>query len=213
MLSTIIIIVAILIVGALFMLKFLRNVQPDETEVAEDLVELKKMCAKFKGGLEPFSEEISSSRLDQVLEKGQARTGSGVFLSTLGQPIIAYAYRKYIGPSTNATIYVLTSEHEYVYRYTTKGAEITIDGKKQGILRENGKLYNFKNEEVATVERSGAISQNKILIDNKEVAKIALPDATAGIQAIQMQGEINAEQRTYIDILAVHELVTNLSEI
>ena len=187
--------------------------QPDDAEVAEDLQELKKMCAPYKGGLEPFSEEISSSKLDQVLSKGQQRTGSGVFLSTVGQPIIAYAYRKYIGPSTNATIYVLTSEHEYVYRYTTKGAEVTIDGKKQGLLRENGKLYNYKNEEVASVEKFGAIAQNKIFIGSEEVAKVALPDAMAGIQAIQLQKELPREQREYVNILAVHELVTNLSEI
>ncbi len=203
----------IVVVAILAMLKFLRGVQPSDDEVKEDLQDLKKLVAPFKGGLEQFSEEISSSDIDQVLEKGRSRTGSGIFLSTLGQPIVAYAYRKYIGPGMNAVIYVLTSDHEFIFRYTTKGAEVTIDGQKQGILRSNGKLYDVRNDEVASVQRFGATSQNKIFIGTKEVAKIALPDATAGIKALQMQSEVKQSDAQLVQTLAVHELVCNISNI
>lgn len=203
----------ILVVAILAMLKFLRGVQPSDDEVKEDLQDLKKMVAQFRGGLEPFSEEISSSDIDQVLEKGRARTGSGIFLSTLGQPIVAFAYRRYIGPGMNAVIYVLTSEHEFIFRYTTKGAEVTIDGQKQGILRSNGKLYDVRNDEVASVQRFGATSQNKIFIGTQEVAKIALPDATAGIKALQLQKEVKDRDAQLVQTLAVHELVCNISNI
>jgi hypothetical protein len=213
MLTYLLIGLGIVVVAILAMLKFLRGVQPSDDEVKEDLQDLKKLVAPFKGGLEQFSEEISSSDIDQVLEKGRSRTGSGVFLSTLGQPIVAYSYRKYIGPGMNAVIYVLTSDHEFIFRYTTKGAEVTIDGQKQGILRSNGKLYDVRNDEVASVQRFGATSQNKIFIGTKEVAKIALPDATAGIKALQMQSEVKQSDAQLVQTLAVHELVCNISNI
>jgi hypothetical protein len=203
----------IVVVAILAMLKFLRNVQPDDGEVEEDLKELKKMCAQYKGGLEQFSEEISSSDLDQVLQTGRSRTGSGVFLSTLGQPIMAFAYRKYIGPGMNATLYVLTSDHEFVYRYTTKGAEITIDGQKQGIMRANGKLYDIRNDEIAAVQRNGATAQNKMFIGNREIGRVALPDATAGLSAIKLDAQLQPKDAQIMQTLAVHELVSNISNL
>lgn len=203
----------IIIVAVLAMLKFLRGVQPDDGEVAEDLIDLKKMCAQYKGGLETFSAEISASDLDQVLQTGRSRTGSGVFLSTLNQPIMAYAFRKYIGPGMNATLYVLTSDHEFVFRYTTKGAEVTIDGQKQGILRANGKLYDIRNDEIASVQRFGATGQNKIFIGNKEIAKVALPDATAGFNAIKIEIELQPKEADIMQTLAVHELVSNIANL
>jgi hypothetical protein len=203
----------IIIVAVLAMLKFLRGVQPDDGEVAEDLQELKKMCAQYKGGLETFSAEISASDLDQVLQTGRSRTGSGVFLSTLNQPIMAYAFRKYIGPGMNATLYVLTSDHEFVFRYTTKGAEVTIDGQKQGILRANGKLYDIRNDEIASVQRFGATGQNKIFIGNKEIAKVALPDATAGFNAIKIEIDLQPKEADIMQTLAVHELVSNIANL
>jgi hypothetical protein len=203
----------IIIVAVLAMLKFLRNVQPDDGEVTEDLIDLKKMCAQYKGGLETFSAEISASDLDQVLQTGRSRTGSGVFLSTLNQPIMAYAFRKYIGPGMNATLYVLTSDHEFVFRYTTKGAEVTIDGQKQGILRANGKLYDLRNDEVASVQRFGATGQNKIFIGNKEIAKVALPDATAGFTAIKIEIDLQPKEADIMQTLAVHELVSNIANL
>ena len=203
----------IAVVAVLAMLKFLRGVQPDDGEVAEDLQDLKKMCAQYKGGLETFSAEISASDLDQVLQTGRSRTGSGVFLSTLNQPIMAYAFRKYIGPGMNATLYVLTSDHEFVFRYTTKGAEVTIDGQKQGILRANGKLYDVRNDEIASVQRFGATGQNKIFIGNKEIAKVALPDATAGFNAIKIEIELQPKEADIMQTLAVHELVSSIANL
>lgn len=205
--------VVAIVVGAMALLAFLRNVQPDDGEVAEDLKELKDRVKQFKNGLETWSEEISASEIDQILETGKSRTGSGVFLSTSNQPIFAYAFKKYIAPGKNAVIYILTSNHEFVFRLTNKGTEVTIDGQKHGLIRANGTLYDIKNNEVASVKRQGATAENRLFIGNKEVAKIALPDAVAGIRAIQFQGEPQPAEQQIIQTFAVYELVANISQI
>ncbi len=206
--------VAILVVGALAMLKFLKNVQPiTSSEIADDLDELKQKIVQYKNGLENWSEEISSNELDQILDAGQTRTGNGVFLSTTGQPIFAYAFRKYIGPAKNSLMYVLTSAHEYIFRTTTKGTEITVDGQKQGIIRENGTMSDIRNRDIANIKRFGATAENKIFVNGKEVAKIALPDAVAGIKALQIPIELNAEENQIVQTFAVYELVANIGDL
>ena len=60
-------IIPILGLGIYFLLRFLRNVQPTESEVDQDLKELKDKVKQFKGGFMPWTDEISSNQIDQIL--------------------------------------------------------------------------------------------------------------------------------------------------
>ncbi|MCP4442558.1 MAG: hypothetical protein GY810_26930 [Aureispira sp.] len=195
------------------MLKFLRNVQPTSSEVDEDLKELKAKVAQFKGGFVPWSEEISSNDLDQILQEGKAKTGSGVFMSTSSEPIFAYAFRNYIGPGRNAVIYILTLEHEFIFRITNKGTEVTIDNEKKGLIRENGVYYNRMNDEIAKVKRHGATGTNKIYIGEEEIAKIALPDAISSRALEVSKIDLSELEQEIVQTMTVYELVANIGEI
>lgn len=203
------------LVGLLFLVgRFLRNVQPDEGEIEYDLKELKASIAKFKGGFVEWDEGISASDIDQIVEKSNQRTGKGVFLSPSGNPVFAYAFRNYIGPGKNALVYILSLDHEYVFRTTTKGTEVTIDDQKVGLIRSNGTLYDIRNNEVATVKRHGASSTNTVILKDQEVAKIALPDAIAKIEAIEITGvDLSPEDTQTVRTLAVFELVNGMGEL
>jgi hypothetical protein len=72
------IIISVLILGIFFLFRFLRNVQPDDFEVASDIKELKKSVAEFKGGLEKWEKGISSADIDQIIEKSNQRSGKGL---------------------------------------------------------------------------------------------------------------------------------------
>jgi hypothetical protein len=207
-----IIVMLLLGVGAYFLLQFLRNVQPTSSEVDEDLKELKGRVKQFKGGLMPWTEEISSNQVNQILTKDNARSGDGVFLSTTGDPVFAYAYKNYIGPGENAVIYILTQDNEYVFRITNKGTEVTIDDQKKGLIRENGIFYDTKNDEVAKVVRHGASGTNKIYIGEEEIAKIALPDAISSKALTIHKIDLSPLEDTTIRMMAVYELVSNIEE-
>lgn len=211
MLFKLIILLLVLGVAAFYLLKFLRNVQPTNDEVEEDLKELKGKVKQFKGGLvSSWTDEISSNQIDQILTKDNARSGNGVFMSGSGEPVFAYAYKNYIGPGKNSVIYILSQDHEYVFRITNKGTEVTIDGKKQGLIRENGVFYDNKNDEVAKVERHGASGTNKIFIGKEEVAKIALPDAIASKAIDITKIDLSDLQKDTVRMFAVYELVSNI---
>jgi len=158
----------------------------------------------------PWTDEISSNQIDQILTKDNARSGNGVFLSNLGDPIFAYAYKNYIGPGKNAVMYILTQEHEYIFRITNKGTAIFIDNEKKGLIRENGVFYDLKNDEVATLKRHGASGINKIYISGEEIAKIALPDSIA-VKAIDITKlELSPLERNTVQMMAIYDLVSNI---
>lgn len=208
----ILIFLALAAVGIFFLLKFLRNVQPTSSEVEEDLKELKDKVKQFKGGFMPWTDEISSNQIDQILTKDNARSGNGVFLSSSGDPIFAYAYKNYIGPGQNAVIYILSQDHEYIFRITNKGTEVTIDNQKKGLIRENGIFYDLKNDEYAKIVRSGTNGVNKIYIGEEEIAKIALPDAIA-IKAVDVvKIDLSELEENTVRMMAVYELVSNIEE-
>ncbi|MCH2023399.1 MAG: hypothetical protein MK207_13065 [Saprospiraceae bacterium] len=207
-----VIILTVLALGIYFMLKFLRNVQPTSSEVEEDLIELKGKVKQFKGGFMPWTDEISSNQIDQILTKDKARSGNGVFLSSAGDPIFAFAYKNYIGPGQNAVIYILSQDHEYIFRITNKGTEVTIDDQKQGLIRENGVFYDLKNDEFAKIVRHGASGINKIYIGEEEVAKIALPDAIANKAIDVSKIDLSEFEETTLRAIAVYELVSNIED-
>jgi hypothetical protein len=209
----IVIVVLLLVASAFFLLKFLRNVQPDDNEVMSDLTGLKEAVKDFKGGLVPFEHGISAQEMDQIIEKRKQRSGKGVYMSPDGNPVFAYAFRNYIGPTKNNLIYVLTNDHEYVFRTNTKGTEISVDGNKIGLLRANGRMYDVRNNEIAQIERNSMTANNTLKIGNKEVAKIALPENIGKIEAVEITGtDLKAEEKEMIKTLSIIELIGNQKE-
>lgn len=203
-------IILVLGLGVYFLLKLLRNVQPTESEVDQDLKELKDKIKQFKGGFMPWTDDISSNQIDQILTKDDARSGNGVFLSSTGDPIFAYAYKNYIGPGQNAVMYILAQEHEYIFRITNKGTEVFVDNEKKGLIRKNGVFYNLKNDEVAKLKRHGASGINKIYIGEEEIAKIALPDSIAAKAIDITKLDLSLLERNTVQIMAVYDLVSNI---
>ncbi|WCL80496.1 hypothetical protein PPO43_11010 [Saprospira sp. CCB-QB6] len=213
-LAIVILLALLAVAGIFFLLRFLRNVQPDEGELEEDLASLKAAIADFKGGFVPWSQGISAKEVDQVVEKSNQREGKGVFLSPEGDPVFAYAFRSYIGPGKNNLIYVLTLEHEYIFRTTTKGTQIQRDGRLVGLLRANGQLVDERNRDIGRLERRNAISESRFYLQEenseRELAKIALPDNLGKMEAIEITGMISAEQEQQLKAVASYELVHNL---
>lgn len=207
----IILFLALLILVGIVLGRFLRNVQPTDDEILKDLDDLRASVAAFKGGFIPWTEEFSPKQLDQVLTKSNARSGNGVFLSKDDDPIFAYAFRHYIGPGRNALLYILSLDHEYVFRITNIGTSVTRNGQKIGLIRDNGTFYDTNNDAVARIQALPAQSINKIFIGEEEVAKVALPDAIAhkGVEVTKL--DLSPLEKETVQTLAVYDLVHHLS--
>ena len=180
----------IIILLSLFLAyKFLKNVQPDDLEISKDLESLKESLSIYRGGLVDWDKGISSSELDQIIQKNKQKSGKGVIMSPDNNPVFAYAFRSYIGPTKNNIIYVLGNQQEYTFRTNSKGTEISVDGKKIGLLKPNGVFNNLQNNEIAKVQKNSFNKESKLFIGEKEVVKIKIPDNISELDAVSVKDQ------------------------
>ena len=189
----------------------MRNVQPSDAEIEEDTKILSQQLEKFRDGFVDWTDDISSNTLNQILSKSNSKQYEGVFLSNNNEPVFAYAVKKYIAPGRNELIYILSQDNEYIFRITNKGTEININGERAGIIRENGYYYDNRNREIAQLKKNKAKGFNTILMEDKAVAKIALPDKVS-VSALTLEHEdIETAQKDIIRTYAIYDMVQNIS--
>lgn len=208
---TVIIASSFIFLGLYIFSRFLRNVQPNDAEIAEDTKILSQQLEKFRDGFVDWTDDISSNTLNQILSKSNSKQYDGIFLSNNNEPVFAYAVKKYFAPGRNELIYILSQENEYVFRITNKGTEIKINGERAGIIRENGYYYDDRNREIAKLKKNKAKGYNTIFIEDKAVAKIALPDKIS-VSALTLEHEdLKTEQKDIIRTYAIYDMVQNIS--
>lgn len=162
---------AILGIGVFFLSKFLRNAQPETAEVAEDINLIRDSLSAYRGGFAAWSREQLSVLGYQNLANNETRAygateGGGILMNSLNEPVLAYKYKKYTAPGVNALMVACNSEHEFAFRLTNKGIEVSMDGSPFAKLKNKVELTS---------------------IDGQLLGKL-LP-ATDGIAAIEVNGQ------------------------
>lgn len=209
-------VLAVVIIGGFILFQFLRNVQPSEGLVSNDIKELKTMLQDWHGGFEPWTadtiEDLSVEQVDKVRKGNQVKTGQGVFVSVDNNPMFAYAYKSYVGPGKNAVIYAMTSSHEFVYRLTNTGVKFQVDEQQVGRLRRDGLLYNDRNKAIAGVSNKSLAPAQSLIIEGEEIAKLNNPHkmTEAGDRrALKLQKDLSEENKALFQSLTIYELVEN----
>jgi hypothetical protein len=157
LLVIILLILAALGVAIFFVGKFLRNVQPTNAEVKEDLKELKAAIAPFAGGFVQWERnviELLPTPITPINAKVETKMGvttaQGLIVTANNEPLLAYSYKRYIAPGINAVMYAINSNHEFVFRFTNNGIEVLVDNVKIGKIRKNSEFYDLQNNLAAT---------------------------------------------------------------
>jgi len=135
-----------------------------------------------------------------------------VFLSDNGDPVFAYAFKKYIGPGENAVMYAMTHTDEYVFRITNKGTSVQVNGQSVGLIRDNERFFDQKNDLKARLVRNNIKNTSKIYIGEIEAGKIALPKSNM-IQAFEMNESTQSDEDISVaKTLAIYQLIHSISE-
>lgn len=145
-----------LAIGIYFLYRYLRNVQPNSTELNEDLTELRQQIEAFKGGCIALTQdELSLMSLKASGTSGRQNSGvvvgSGHYLTTASEPVLAYAFRKYLAQGQNFLLLAYTYQGEYVFTATNNGTEIKLNGKMIGKIRKNTQLHDLANRPIASL--------------------------------------------------------------
>jgi len=171
-------------VGLYLLYQILINFNPGKKRVQEDIRKMREEITPWVAELVPWNKEemelFSLNQIHQTVKKSITRTAKGVFTSIYHEPMLAYAYKEYIGSGTNAILLVRTSKHEYVYLIRKKGIQIAIDGQALGTIDEEMKLYGGKkNRLLARINQPADESSPLLLpvvVKDREVASLVNPE-------------------------------------
>ena len=200
--------------GIYYGLKTLENYNPGRKKIQKDLLLLKTDLQPFLNELVPWSdEEMAQLSLNTIKKKRAKRivtTTKGIFTTIYHEPLIAWAYRKYVSSKENALIYARTSDHEFIYREKKDLVEIVIDNELVGRLNSNGSLLSLKgNKTLANISKSAGGHGVPILVHGVEVGRLSDPSkvSSANPRAFQVIGKMNDEQEQLFLALAILEFI------
>jgi hypothetical protein len=194
--------------GVYMLSKAIPNFQPGNKKIQADFLALKTEIEKLNLDLVPVSQEelelFSFDQVHQQKSKGVAPTQRGVFTSIYHEPVMAYAYKEYLGSGKNGIVYARTAKHEFYYRYKKKEVSLTIDNQNVGVIRDNGILYSNKTKRpLARLNREQA-DLMPVLVNDREVASLTKkikqnPKAkNLSIRAFEFVKNDISKQETYL---------------
>ncbi len=203
-------------IGVFLLAKVFSNFQPGNKRLQADLDKMKEDMDKWADELVPLTREemelFSFNQEKQVVRKGLTKTAKGVFTSIYHEPVLAYSYKEYLGPSKTGLLYARTGNSEYVYRIRKKGIDVFVDKEQLGTLKENGILYaGRKNRMLARINREAG-ELLPVLVNEREVANIARLKKEGSTKLSQrafefVKQDMNQEEKDAFLSLAVLEVI------
>jgi hypothetical protein len=189
----------------------LKNYQPNEKNVKKDVDTFRLALSARNQDLVPWNKEemelLSLKEVEQKITKGGTKTVEGTLLSIYQEPMVQYAYKKYV-QQNNAVLIAKTSNREYVYRVRKKGIQIYMNNEPLGLLRTNGILYTPDKRDVAQIKPNKQELYTPILVNNKEKGNLINPDKTEKEvpRAFELLAPMKKEEEDYFLSLAILEL-------
>ncbi|HFA50392.1 MAG TPA: hypothetical protein ENJ95_15370 [Bacteroidetes bacterium] len=200
--------------GIYFGLRTLENYNPGRKKIQKDLKELKAQLLPFINDLVPWSEEeqeqLSLNMVKKKSSKNIVTTVKGLFSTVYHEPLIAWAYRKYVSSKENALLYAKTSHHEFIYRIKKNWTEVVVDSQPLGHINDEGVLFQQKGKKaLAQITSSSESLGLPIVIGQKEVAQLTNPNKMDGsrIRAFQTVSQMGAEEEKIFLALSILEMV------
>jgi len=196
--------------------QLLTNFQPGRLKIKADLQKMKTEIQPFIDDLVPWTKEemglLSINQINKKVKKGIITTAKGIITSIYHEPLIAWSYKRYVSPDSNAVIYARSSHHEFIFRLRKDKTELKIDDQVIGTLRENGVLYSKKtNRLMARINRSNDELLLPVLVGDKEVASLINVNKTtkSNPRAFEFLSEMNEKEEAILLSLAILEFVKN----
>lgn len=207
---------ALVVVGFVLLFRLLPHMKPSSKRVKQDLQEMRtEMDSWLTEELVPIRKEelelFSFNQMNRLVKKRITLRARGVFTTIYDEPVLAYAYKRYIGGGRNALLYARTAEHHYAYWIKNKEIQILIDNKLVGMLRNDGVLYNERKRPIASIKRDQE-ELSPVKVHDREVASLVKTDAqkkgALSPRAFQfVKNDISEEEEKIFLALATLELV------
>ena len=189
----------------------IKNFQPSDNNVKKDVDRFRAALSARTEELVPWNEEemqlLSLQEVEQKIKKRSTKEIEGTLKSIYQEPMVRYAYKKYVQPS-NAVLVATTSDREFIYRIRKKGIQIYLNNKPLGLLRKNGILYTPDNKGVAQIKQNKEAFSIPILVNNQEKGSLLNQGKTEKEfpRAFELLAPMQRKEEDYFLSIAVLEL-------
>ncbi|MEM9917538.1 MAG: hypothetical protein AAF990_05545 [Bacteroidota bacterium] len=206
-----------LIGGGIYLLyRLLTNFQPSKSKVQADLKMLKEELDNWSSELIPWKTEelelLSLNQSNRTVKKNLTTIVKGMFTSIYHEPMVAYAYKRYVSSGKpNAILYARTAEQEFIYRFRNNEITLAIDGQPVGTIKQGGVLYEGRSGKmIGRINRSEKNELLPIIVGERELASLPMPneEQLPHSRAFQyVEERMNEKEKLVLISLAVLELV------
>ncbi len=201
-------------IGIYTVLKTMQNFQPGRKKIQKDLQQIRAEMQPWIADLVPWSreemEQLSFNQVKRTSRKRVVSSSKGIFTTIYHEPVIAWTYKKYLGPKENALLYARTSRNEFIYRIKNEEVEVVVDDHLVGKIDAAGRLFNYKgNKQLAQINRTSQELLLPVLLGEKEIGSLTNPDQTnkSNPRAFQLLTNMDKEEEEVFLSLAVLEMV------
>ncbi|MEM1325742.1 MAG: hypothetical protein AAGI23_07305 [Bacteroidota bacterium] len=210
--------VTLAIIGLKILRNLFTNFRPSEHKVQADIRKMREEIAPFTDQLVPLdSQELelfSLNQLNQSLKKGITTTAKGVYTSIYQEPLVAYAYKRYLGG--HALLYARTATREIVYKIGPKNTQVAINQEFYGSIKGNTLYSDSKGRKaLAQMNRNTQELALPVLVGDREIAMInaTVDAATPQPRAFRyVQKNISESEEQAFLTLAILNMVERVVE-
>lgn len=207
-------ILALGMVGITVFMKILQNYRPGRARIQADLKKIRTELAPMVATLVPWTEEemeqLSFNQIKKSIKSGLVKTSKGILTTVYHEPVIAWAYKKYVSRIENGLLYARTSNKEFIYRIKNGEVEMVVGDQFVGTLNEKGYLLNQKgNKQLAQINRNEDSLTLPLLVNNKLVGTLSNPDRKQknNARAFQHLTKLDKEEEEIVLSLSILEMV------
>jgi hypothetical protein len=212
-LSLIIMLVLALIVLTVGM-KLMKNYRPSRTKIQQDLQQIRAELAPYVADLVPWSseemEQLSYNQIRRKTKSGLVKSSQGVLTTVYHEPVIAWAYKRYVSKDENGLIYARTSNQEFIYRLKKGEVEMVIGDQLVGFVNQQGVVLNQKgNKQLAQVSQNYENLVLPMKVNDKLVGSLSNPSRSqkGNTRVFQHLAKMEKEEEELVLSLSILEMV------
>ncbi len=207
-------ILALGMIGITVLMKTLQNYRPGRTKIQADLNKIRAELAPLVADLVPWTaeemEQLAFNQIKKSIKNGLVKTSKGVLTTIYHEPVIAWAYKKYVSRKENGLLYARTSNQEFIYRIKNGEVEMVVGEPVVGVLNQHGFLVGQKgNKQLAQISKNEDNLVLPVLVNNKLVGSMSNPQRKhkGNVRAFQHLVKLDKDEEEIVLSLSILELV------
>ena len=201
--------------GARSVFQGFSNLNPGKAKVQADFRKIQTELGAKRAQLVPWSDEdrnlLSLKRKPYKEKTGNVKMAEGTFISIYQEPMVHFAYKRYLGKKENAIMVVLSSHHEYLYRIKNNKVEVALNGKYLGGITPDFSLISDKRKQMAKIDTYSNGDYYHITIEGRDVGSIGDVKKAKKVnpRAFELLAELSPNEEKKMLALVFYFLVRN----